>query len=162
MASLAELLADLNSCDYLFLREIFEPAENQLRVIVEEASAGPPVDRSDVSGSIYAGCRIVGSNNSSRLFEITWPAYILYAVRNESYAAFDETAVRESGPVAVVCSKSQFLEHVKASTFACDDFPGPFWHVALFCQNHVVDVASTEHPTVKQLRPMQLVPDTIM
>lgn len=162
MASLTELLADLNSCEYLFLREIFEPAENQLRVVVEEASAGPPVDPQDVAGFGFSDYRIVESNDQSRLFEITWPTYILYTVRNESYAAFDETEIRETGRVAVVCSKSQFLDHLAASTFASKDFPGPFWHIALHCQNHVVDVASSEHPTVRQLRPTQLAPGRIM
>ena len=63
----------INACKYLYLRELWEPEENSLRVVVEEAkSDGPPEDIEVLPGKVIrgtlcessdegAGCCAVGS-----------------------------------------------------------------------------------------------------
>ena len=146
------LLADLNSCDYLYFREISEPADNRLRLLIEEASAAPQLTSIEVASVEFSDLRAIESTDESRLFEITWDSYIAYSVRNESFTVLDEYETIECGKLACVYSKSRFLDYISNATFASNDHSGPFRHVGLNCLNHIIDVISTNAPQVRQLR----------
>lgn len=86
----------------------------------------------------------------SRVIELCWPSYIAYAVRNESY--WDkEDGEPEFNNHLYMRSSSAFLECVKATTFATDDYPGPFQHWGLDTLNHCVAVVSVDAPRIRQL-----------
>lgn len=147
-----ELFAEVNSCQYLFLREIAEPVENRLRVVVEEASAQPEVVPIEIAGTIIEGGHPVRSNETSRTFEILWDSYVAYSVIDESFATPDNTEKSDIGPHCQVYSESRFVEYVSRATWANREHPGPFNHVRIACENHVVDVVSVGAPRVRLLR----------
>lgn len=52
-----------------------------------------------------------------------------------------------------IYAESKFLSYIAAGTIATHDYPGPFKHYGIVCVNHVIEVASTEPPTITLLRP---------
>ncbi len=148
-----QLFADLNSCAYLFLREIGEPKENSLRLIIEEGIASAGTISTEVAGQVIADCHRVTSPDNAQLFEVAWDFYVAYSIRNESYVARDNAEKFELGNLARIYSESKFLEYVAKATFACDEHPGPLLHVAVICESHIVDVISTGLPRIKRIRP---------
>ena len=140
--------SDIESCPYLYLRELGEPADNRLRVVVEEAVANP----SDYpAGGPHSEYRPIESTENCRLFELLWDAYVAYGVRNESLTILDDTESR-TGRLLCVYSQSHFLDYVRRATFATDEHPGPVQHISINCLNHVVDVVSVAPPRIHSLR----------
>lgn len=123
--------------------------DNSLRLVIEEAKAdGPPEDRELLPGKVASGLRSIESDQTCRLFEIVWPSYVAYSVRNESFTQIDNDEVW-SGRLFCEFSKSHFLDYVKRATFASAEYPGPLRHWGINCLNHVMDVVSTVEPHIQ-------------
>ena len=149
----SELLADLNSCQHLFLREISEPEQNSLRLLIEEGIASLKPTAVEVAGVAMGDGYKITSGQNARLFEARWDSYVAYSIRNESYVTRDDSEKFELGNLVRIYSESKFLEYVGKATIACDEYPGPSQHVEIICECHIIDVISTTVPTVKRLRP---------
>ena len=142
---------EIDACKYLFLRELGEPEENSLRLVIEEAKAdGPPEDFEVWPGKIIQGTRPIESDWTCRAFELVWPTYVSYSVRNESFCTPDEAEAWE-GRLFCLYTKSHFLDYVARATFASSDYPGPLRHWGINCLNHIVDVVSAEEPRIRSL-----------
>jgi hypothetical protein len=152
MTAVPKGFAEIDSCSGLFLREIAEPRENCLRLLLEEAFALPEEVTVRVGETEIIGCHPVRSTESSRLFEIIWDGYVAYSVIAESFTSLDESE-EFSGRLARVYSKSHFLDYVSRATLACKEYPGPLQHTELVCERHVIEVVSTESPWIRQVRP---------
>ena len=144
----AEIFSELNFCRYIYLREVSEPGNKQLRLVLEEATPARKLESVVVEGVKFTDLRALETTEFSRLFEVTWDSYFAYTVRDESMAVFDPYEVIEYGRVACVYSTSRFLDYVSLATKA----DRPFWHVGMHCLNHIVDVASMRLPVVRELR----------
>lgn len=155
--SSSHFFAEINSCKYLYLREISEPTDNRLRLIVEEASAGEiePGARV-VAGVPFTDLRPIESSNNDRLFELIWSSYIAYSIRNECFVTLDSAEVVEAGRLMCIYSKSHFLDYLAKATFATDEYPGKSRHLGINCLNHIIDIVSIVEPEVRLLRPIQL------
>jgi hypothetical protein len=135
-----------------FLREITEPQENFLRLVLGEAFVLAEAVTVEVGGAEITGCRPIRSVEGSRLFEIIWDFYVAYSVRKESYVTLDESE-EFSGRLARIYSKSLFLDYISHSTFACDQHPAPLHHIGLLSECPIIEVISTKSPQVRQMRP---------
>jgi hypothetical protein len=143
-----DLMQQIDSAKYLYLRSIYEPEDNVLLFIVQEAGAhGQPKDI-QIGDVTISGTRDVMSDESDLAYQIVFSNYISYAVTNESYTVVDETEVR-NGRLFCRYTQSHFLKFIQASTFATQDFPGPFTHYQVNCLNHTIDVVSTSEPEIK-------------
>lgn len=145
--------AELESCRYLFVRDIFESGNTSLRVVVEEGIASPEVVSHFVAGVEISGLHRVESNDKSRLFEINWNNYVAFSVRNESYASSNANENVRPGRKFQTLLQSHFIDYVSRATFATSEYPGPMTHYCLNCENHIVDVISTEAPSITRVRP---------
>lgn len=148
----ADLFADLNSCCHLFLRELCEPPENSLKLVIEEGIASTETTPIEIAGIALGEGHRVTTGKHTRLFEVVWDSYVAYCVANESYTAPSDSEKFEFGNLARVYSDSNFLNYIRAATIACDEYPGPSQHVQIICERHIIDVASTAVPTVKIVR----------
>jgi hypothetical protein len=148
----SQVLAEIESCNYLFLREINELDYNGLRVVIEEGIAQPELVSTDVGGTQFSGLPVI-STDKSRRFEIVWALYIAYSVTNESYSTRDESEQIESGKRIPIYSKSNFIDYVSRATFARDEFPGPLQHIGVICEDHIIDVVSTAAPQIRRIWP---------
>lgn len=135
-----------------FLRKIEEPKDNSLRLVIEEAkSDGPPEDIEILPDKVNCGLWPIESDSSCPAFELVWPWYVAYSVRNESFCALDKEEVWE-GRLFCLYSKSHFLDYLARATFASDDYPGPMRHWGVNCLNHIVDVVSTDDPQIRWIK----------
>jgi hypothetical protein len=152
MGAVPKDLAELDTCSGLFLREIAEPRQNCLRLLVEEASVMPEEVTVKFAGAEITNCHFVKSTANSRLFEIIWDNYVVYSVANESYSTRNESE-EFTGRYARLYGKSHFLDYISRATLACKEYPGPLHHIQLVCECHIIDVVSTKFPQVSQVRP---------
>ncbi len=142
---------EIDACKWIYLREIGEPEDNCLRLVIEEAKANDPPKDFEISPSqIIHGTKALESDPTCRAFELRWPTYVSYSVRNESFCTLDE---EESWIGRLLClySKSKFLDYVGQATFADADYPGPVRHWGVNCLNHIVDVVSTADPQILRI-----------
>jgi hypothetical protein len=147
------LHAEIDSCKYLYLREVGEPRDNQLRVVVEEAGTNPAPESRTITGVTFSELHAIESTENSRLFEVIWDHYIAYNIMNESYARVDEYDVAQSGRLMKTYSRSRFLDYLALASIASEDHPGTFIHYGLLCLNHVIDIACPNPPAISLLRP---------
>ncbi len=158
------LIEQINNHRYLFLAEICEQEENSLRIIVEEGRLGEQITKNDLKkasneieeaiNSVRLGSYPVIIDGSCCKYEITFNTYIAYFVRNESYSNFDESS-NFSGKFFGTYLSSQFLDFLKISTWATEDYPGKFNHYGLFTEHSIVDIASVSDPEIKTLQQSQ-------
>jgi hypothetical protein len=135
----------------LYLTDIGEPSENQLRIVVAEGLLGEPT-QIDIEGVDLGEGRPILVTDESRSFELRWDNYVAYAVRNESFwKAEDDELPR--GRMLERRFDSAFFRYVSATTFADDEYPGPLEHWSLTTLNHCVDVVSVGPPRVMLTRP---------
>ncbi len=150
----AEQFADLNSCQHLYLREMAEPKQNSLRLLIEEGIPSPETVSIKIAGTVITDCHKVTFGGNARRFEVCWDSYVAYSIRNESFVVADDDSEKfELGNLVRVYSKSKFLEYVRSATIACDEYPGPTQHIEIISETHIIDVISTVAPTVRKLGP---------
>src|SRR5712664_2184910 len=80
-----EIISLLNQAKYLFLRQISEPGENSLRLVVEEAIADrtetvSTPDPTSPFAEIRKGASPIKSVEGCRAFELRWSRYVAYLV----------------------------------------------------------------------------------
>ena len=68
-------------------------------------------------------------------------------MRNESFTVMDEYEVYK-GNAFRIYSRSRYIDFIELSTIASNDYPGPFKHYGIIALNHIVDIISTDAPTV--------------
>ncbi len=157
----ADAAAQLDSCQYLYLRDLGEPRDNSLRLVIQEADASGEVDASHPIVKLFGNAfgdyrkgelRSIVSDASSRSFELYWDRYVAYAIHNEGFQGADETA-ESTGRLLRTHSRSRFLDYILESTFAAAVLDLPLVHFGIYCQNHNIDVVSTERPSIKIIAP---------
>ena len=82
-----------------------------------------------------------------------WEHYVAYCVLNESFASPPNDEDVYTGKSFRIYSKSGFRQYISRSTFATEEYPGPMQHYEVCCQDHVINVISTQPPTVTQTGP---------
>jgi hypothetical protein len=151
MTKWREIAKSLDSCHSLFLQEIGEPQENMLRLLLVEAKRSDEAESMQVGGAMIEDLHRVQATDESRAFELIWNQYILYAVTNESFASPNGEKTEDSGRLLRCYSQSPFLDYVARTTLATKEYPGPYTHVRVLSENHIVDVVSTVIPSLRVL-----------
>ena len=154
MLGVMSMFEDINQHRYLNLLEIGETEEWELRLVVAEAMVveeaslvSVDAEPNEAIRELITSSRPIKVTDASAVYEIVFSDYILYSVINESYVSGCEGEEYE-GRLARVYTKSAFLEYVQKSTFATEEYPGPFKHYGLCCSDHIVDIAAVEPPRV--------------
>jgi hypothetical protein len=157
------LVDRIRSCDYLYLDALTEPSVNEIKIVLLEAKAGSPIEadalesQSDpVLRSILVGSRKIEHFPGCRRFELVWKSYIGYSVVNESYSHGEpdtSVAVGDRRRFAEY-SSSHYLDYLAKASFASQDYPGPYRHWALYCQDHTIDIASQVDPLMREIGPV--------
>ncbi|WP_078410764.1 hypothetical protein [Priestia abyssalis] len=129
---------------YIYLNSVFEP----LIVDIDRCKInGIPVGENDTSSSYGS----IDVDDTLPIIRLKFDWYIAYSVRNESFTAMDKYEVYE-GRVFSLYSKSRYLDFIEVSTIADDIYPGPFKHYGINALNHIIDVISTESPSVSVIQ----------
>ena len=145
----------LNKARYFYLREISEPRDNSLRVVVQEAIVKPL--RSVSAGlpelaELAKGASAIESTEVCVSFELLWTRYAAYLVTEECVGSCGECSDESyEGNLFRVYTKSHFLEYLARDTGGHVD---PIKHYKLICLNHLIDVASYAPPEIRVLDPI--------
>jgi hypothetical protein len=147
----------LNSVTYLYLRELSEPKDNSLRIVVDEATnnraetGSVQADIPDLTG-ILSDFSPIESVEGCRRFELSWRSYVAYLVTEECVGSCGEFGGETySGKLFRVYTKSHFLDHLARDTGGHIE---PIQHYKLTCLNHLIDVASYGPPEIRQIGPV--------
>jgi hypothetical protein len=149
-----------DSVKYLYLRELTEPRDNSLRLVVQEAvvnpggviSSHPKVPELE---KLLKDASPIESTDACRSFELTWKRYVAYLVTEECVGSCGRQDEEEfTGNLLRVYTKSHFLEHLERDTGGHNE---EILHYKLICLNHLIDVAAYGAPEVKHIGPIQSV-----
>ncbi len=148
----SDLFKKINQHEFVFLMGIAEPSENSLLLEISEGIVSDLKEDLIVGEATIEGVSSVDITNDSATYYVEFDHYVAYSVLDESYTVWDEYGKWE-GHKFRVYTKSHFLEYISKDTFADDDYPGPYRHYALICENHIVHIASCNPPTIKRISP---------
>jgi hypothetical protein len=132
---------------YIYLTSIYEPQDNKLILEIERCKVNEESEDIQVGEAVIEDCHSIDVDQTLPIIQIVFDWYIAYSVRNESFTVLDEYEDFEGG-VFCIYSKSRYLDFIEVSTIASDDHPGPFKHYGINALNHIIDVVSTEPPTI--------------
>lgn len=144
----------LDRAEYLYLRDISEPSDNSLRLVVEEArvnhsEAGTASALPDQFSEILKGASLIEATEGCRTLELRWDHYVAYLVTEEVVgSAGDRRDEVYIGNLLRVYSKSHFLDYLAHNTGGHIE---PLTHYKLICLNHLIDVASYGPPDIRLL-----------
>jgi len=142
----------LNSVKYLYLRELSEPRDNSLRLVVQEAidnRSALPLARSEIPEltHILKDAWPIESVEGCKTFELSWKRYAAYLVTEEligSGGSYDDEVY--TGRLLRVYTKSHFLDYLARDTGGHVE---PIQHFKLVCLNHLIDVGSYTAPDIQ-------------
>lgn len=147
-----KIAAEIESCSYLYLRELREPKDNAVTLILNEAIIASNSINLTLDGVTLNDVKNIEVTSNSRAFELSWGLYTAYLIRNESFALLPgEDAEATSGRWLRVYRKSHWLDYLAKATWGDDHFPGPVIHFGIVCLNHIIDVASVDPPKIRLL-----------
>ncbi|MFL6300410.1 MAG: hypothetical protein ACJ71N_07370 [Terriglobales bacterium] len=139
----------INNAVYLYLRELSEPRENSLRIVIEEAAANRSrAGEVNLPGlaEVAKGAATIESVKGCRTFEITWRRYVAYLVTEEAVGSCGKYQDEEfTGRFFRTYKKSHFLELLGKDTGGHQNL---FTHHKIICLNHLIDVASSFDPVI--------------
>jgi hypothetical protein len=147
---ITEIATIIDSCQSLSVRELGEPHDNALRLVLQEGIVNSRSETVDFAGARISNVHRVEVTHKSRSFELVWTQYITYCVTNESYAVPEGSEIY-SGRLFRTYTKSPFLDFMGRSTLATREYPGPYMHFCVVAEMHVVDIISTVAPTIRIL-----------
>ncbi len=142
-----EIWQQIDSVAYLYLKCLFEPHDNKLTIILDEAiantsKAGPIF----LVGGVDLGAESspIETTSKCRRFTLYLSSYITYSVTEEmagSCGEYDDEVY--TGRLLREYSKSNFLSFIARDTGAHFE---PYHHYKITCLNHIIDVATVAVP----------------
>lgn len=145
-------LEELNSVKYLYLRQLSEPTDNALRIVVQEAVENRPAPaRQAITDSpelteILKDAWPIETMEGCKTFELYWKSYAAYLVSEEMFGSIATGGRKDevfTGKMLRVYSKSKFLDYF--ASWPLD----PIQHYKLLCLNHIIDIAASAPPKIR-------------
>lgn len=140
-----------------FLSVMTEGPDNELHIVISATDVGKVgsevYTENDVLNDILSECRPITPDYNIQ-YEIYFENYIIYQVRNESFATYFADEIR-CGTYLIVFEKSRFLDNLNTITytFKSDDgtcYPGNWTHYGIYTQNQVIDIISHYPPVISR------------
>jgi hypothetical protein len=150
------LSQEVDDCRHLYLRRLWEPRDNHLSVIIDEAMSSneTPADMADVPPKLVTQICPIVVTPQSRAFQLVWERCVAYSVTNESFHVRGEADHIASGRLLVLYEQSDYLNYLRRVTWDTGNVFGPIVHVGIFCLNHIIDVVSFGPPDVQPAQPL--------
>jgi hypothetical protein len=141
----------VDQAQYLYLRNISEPRENSLLLMVQEAignhAAPGPIDIPLFLSEILKDASPVESTECCRTFELYWKRYAAYLVTKECVGSCAEKEDQVyTGKLLRHYTKSHFLDYLARET---DGHVTPVQHYRLICLDHLIDVGADGPPEIR-------------
>lgn len=136
-----------------FLISMSDGLQQELHIIIAAAQIGEANRNAPDLVDLLSNTRPI-EIDEKRMFEICFPDYIIYQIRNESYCSYDPAELWR-GRYLITFEKSQLLSRLSEITDAqrLDDgsfYPGKWTHYGIYTQNQIIDVVSHCPPTISR------------
>jgi len=145
----------LNQAEYYYLRDISEPRDNFLRLVIEQATlnrrgkAAEIPDELPEVRALKSDTFPIESIRGCKCFELVWDHYAAYLVTEElavTGGSLDDEIYE--GKLFRVHAKSNFLDHLARDI---GETLEPIQHHKLICLDHLIGIASTKPPKVSRI-----------
>ena len=140
---------EVNEAKDVFITKIFEPSENSLELELSIGKVSEFEEDTIISKINIGPSKRVYFDHESIRYKIYFENYICYSVINESFEQLGGEIF--IGRNIRIYAESNFLNYVRADTFATNEYPGEFRHYAFLSWNHIVNVASQAEPIIERL-----------
>ena len=145
----------LNRAEHYYLRDISEPRDNSLRLVIEQAvlnRGGKPREIANELPEVRAiktDTFPIESIVGCKTFELVWDQYAAYLVVEElaGTGGWSESEIYE-GKLFRIYTKSNFLDHLARDI---GETLEPIQHYKLICLNHLIDIAAAKPPRVREI-----------
>jgi hypothetical protein len=134
----------------IYMKKIEEPEDNYLRLTFIRTNVNNLPEDIHIGDQIVRKIYSIDYDYTKPLIQVDFETYIGYSVLNESFTNLDDYEEFE-GKAFRIYSKSRYLDYINVSTFASNDYPGPYKHYGIACLNHIIDIISTEEPIIKEI-----------
>ena len=130
-----------------------DDSDNELKILISgsyEGEKGSEVDETlddNIIDILKEAVPVYQDEN--KLYEIIFPNYIIYQVRNESYCSYDESEIRK-GRRLIIFEKSKLLGYFGSVT-DCGLYPDEWKHYGVYTEDHIIDVITCEKPIIKRV-----------
>jgi len=135
----------------IYLNSIFEPEDNTLIVDIDRCKVNGNVVEEKNEEDTSSSYGSIDIDYTLPIIRLKFDWYIAYSVRNESFTVMDEYEAYK-GRAFSLYSKSRYLDFIEVGTIADDIYPGPFKHYGINALNHIIDVVSTEPPSISVIQ----------
>lgn len=133
----------------VFLTKLQEPEQNILQFELTIGRVGE-LEKDEVIQGVGPGpVRPIFYDEQSETYRVTFNSYVAYSVLNERFENLGDNGY--VGEKIRIYEHSNFLEYLKADTFATKEYPGDFKHYAFVSLKHIVNVAATQEPIIEQV-----------
>ncbi|RZJ69638.1 MAG: hypothetical protein EOO47_23910 [Flavobacterium sp.] len=140
----------INSSKDIFISEIHEPFQNELRFIITIGQVSTFEEDVFIGEAKLGPMRRIEINEASPQFTIYFDDYICYNVINESFESLGGDNF--IGNNIRIYSNSNFLEYIRRDTFATVDYPGEFKHYCFISHNHLINIATVSQPKIDRIK----------
>ena len=143
-----------------FLLGLHDNPDNELSVKIALPTIGEPLTENELTnypakvGEILKKA-IAIAPDEKQIYEILFPSYITYLIRNESDCSLDPYEIGE-GTHFMIYTKSRLLDSLQIFT-DCQKlsdgtfYPYPWKHYGIITNNHVIDVISGDEPMITKI-----------
>ncbi|MEE5991869.1 MAG: hypothetical protein V3G42_01365 [Oscillospiraceae bacterium] len=143
-----------------FLLELHDNPDNELSLKIALPTIGEPLTEDALVNSPAKVGEILKKSipiepDETQIYQIVFPSYITYLMRNESYCSLDPYEVKE-GTHFTIYTKSRLLDTLQTFT-DCQTlsdgtlYPYPWKHYGIITNNHVIDVISGDEPIITKI-----------
>ncbi|MDN8592785.1 hypothetical protein Q0V21_29115 [Paenibacillus sp. 11B] len=143
--------SDLSNFKDIYLDQIYETRDNHLRLVLSRSKSSEAAETIIIGSTEIKDSYSIDIDESLPFIQLDFEWYIGYSVRNESYTVWDDYE-EFKGKIFRIYSKSRYLDFIKSSTFATEEYPGPYKHYGISCLNHIIDIVSTTEPIIKEIQ----------
>lgn len=134
-----------------FVKEISEPVEHILRVVLVEAEMSQAAEQiSDLSCAALP----LKHDATDSFIEVLWKGCISYSLLNESYTSVGPNQSSDGSHISMLetFDQSDYIDYLEKISFANQVYPGPFKHYRLSSLTHIIDVISLCPPVFRKIR----------
>ncbi len=143
-----------------FLLELHDNPDNELSLRIALPAIGEPLTENELASYPVKVGDILKKSvpiepDEKQIYQIVFPSYITYLMRNESYCSPDPYEIRE-GTHFMIYTKSRLLDSLPILT-DCQTlsdgtlYPYPWKHYGIITNNHVIDVISGDEPIITKI-----------
>jgi len=132
----------------LFVEKVHEPGINSFCIEVCEGIPASKPEKLVLSNIDLGQATSIDVTQDANRFRILFDDYVSYVVLNESFSSAPLAHEVYSGNRFREYTCSTFLEHIKSTTYACDDYPGKLRHFEIVCADHIIGVISQNAPEI--------------